>query len=1065
MRFTHNLIWGSRVNRSQRVSLLVAFCMLVCASAAFTQQTIDPKTYEGMKWRLVGPFRGGRVLAVTGVIGQPSTYYFGAVSGGVWKTTDGGETWDPIFDKQSISSIGAIAVADSDPNVIYVGTGEACIRGNISYGDGVYKSLDAGKTWTNVGLKDSRHIGAVIVHPSNPDVAFVAALGHAYGPNQERGIFRTRDGGKTWEKVLYVNDRAGGIDVVFDPQNPHVLFAAMWEGWRTPWSLNSGGEQSGMYRSTDDGTTWKRLTGNGLPAGPLGKIAVSVAGGDSNVVYALIEAEKGGIYRSSDGGDHWSLVNEERRFRQRAWYFTHLWADPKNPDTIYVANTGLFRSIDGAKTFDRLPAPHGDHHGLWIDPKNPSRIINGNDGGATISVDGGKNWSSIYNQPTAQFYHITADNDFPYRLYGAQQDNSTVGILTRSDRGFIDRNDWDAVGGGESGYVAVDPRDSNIVYAGSYFGYITRFDRRTGQAQDVQQWPDDPDGHNASGLKYRYTWTMPIVFSPHDPNVLYNASQYVFRSSDGGHSWETISPDLTRNDKTKQQDSGGPITKDQASIEFYDLVFTVAESPKQEGVIWAGTDDGLIQLTRDGGKSWTSVTPKALPEWSLVSLIEASQFDPGTAYAAVDAHKLDNLKPYIFKTNDFGKTWTQITTGIPDGAYVHAVREDPMRKGLLFAGTETGIYVSFDDGAHWQSLQLNLPPAPIHDLVIHGNDLAVATHGRSFWILDDISPLRQADASLAAADFHFFVPANALRTRMGHMRRRRYSIGENPTDGAILYYYLKAAPKDPIKLEFLDGSGKVIRTLTSEEKKDESRENEWDRDDAEEYIPAKAGLNLFAWDLRYEPPVKIPKAVYDEGEPIGPLVLPGTYEVRLTVEGKSTSQHLSVAMDPRVKTSAADLQKQFDMMLKLRDRQEVMNKALLSLRDLRAQLLALEKRFTPLEPAKTDVKANAKNPLIEQSAALRKKLDAIEGELINPNATASEDELHFPTKLNSKLGYVGSCVDSADTAPTAGEVSVFGELDAQLEAQLAKWNEITSKDVPAFNEALRAANTAVVAVR
>ncbi|HEY4980243.1 MAG TPA: hypothetical protein VII25_13825, partial [Candidatus Acidoferrum sp.] len=550
------------MNRSHRLILFFILGIAFVSSSCLAQQPIDPKTYEGMKWRLIGPFRGGRSLTAVGVTSQPNTYYFGAVSGGVWKTTDGGLSWDPIFDKQTISSIGSIAVSDSDPNVIYVGTGEACIRGDISYGDGVYKSVDAGKTWSNIGLKDSRHIGAVIVHPTQPDIAFVAALGHAYGPNQERGIFRTRDGGKTWEKVLYLNDRTGGIDIVFDPQNPHVLFAAMWEGYRTPWSLNSGGEKSGLYRSGDDGTTWKRVEGNGFPEGTLGRIGVSVSGGDSNVIYALVEAKKGGLYRSDDGGEHWSMINDDHRFRQRAWYFTHVWADTKNPNTVYTANTGLYRSIDGGKSFDRLTAPHGDHHGLWIDLNNPNRMINANDGGATISVDGGKNWSTQNNQPTAQFYHITADNDFPYRVYGAQQDNSTVGILTRSDRGFIDRADWDPVGGGESGYIAVDSRDSSIIYAGAYFGGITRFDRRTGQTQDIMQWPNDPDGHNASEQKYRYTWTMPIIFSPHDPNVLYNAAQFVFRSSDSGHSWQTISPDLTRNDKSKQIDSGGPLTKD-----------------------------------------------------------------------------------------------------------------------------------------------------------------------------------------------------------------------------------------------------------------------------------------------------------------------------------------------------------------------------------------------------------------------------------------------------------------------------------------------------------------------
>jgi photosystem II stability/assembly factor-like uncharacterized protein len=1032
--------------------MIVSIC-----SSAFAQQSIDPKTYDGMKWRLIGPFRGGRSLTAVGVVSQPNTYYFGAVSGGVWKTTDGGLTWDPIFDKQNISSIGAVAVADSDPNMIYVGTGEACIRGDISYGDGVYKSVDAGKTWTNIGLKDSRHIGAVIVHPTQPDVAFVAVLGHAYGPNQERGIFRTRDGGKTWEKVLYINDHTGGIDIVFDPQNPHVLFASMWEGYRTPWSLNSGGEKSGLYRSGDDGTTWKRVEGNGFPEGPLGRIGVSVSGGDSNVVYALVEAKKGGLYRSDDGGEHWSLINDDHRFRQRAWYFTHVWADPKNSNTVYTANTGLYRSIDGGKSFERINGPHGDHHGLWIDPNNTNRMINANDGGATISVDGGKNWSTQNNQPTAQFYHVTADNNFPYRVYGSQQDNSSVGILTRSDRGFIDRADWDSVGGGESGYIAVDPRDSNIVYAGGYFGGITRLDRRTNQAQDIMQWPNDPDGHNAGEQKYRYTWTMPIILSPHDPNILYNAAQFVFRTNDGGHSWQTISPDLTRNDKSKQTDSGGPITRDQASIEFYDIIFTVAESSKEKGVIWTGTDDGLIQVTRDDGKSWTNVTPKNIPEWSLVSLIEASSFDAGTAYAAVDARKLDNFKPYIFKTTDFGKSWTQITTGIPDGAYVHAVREDPAKKGLLFAGTELGIYVSFDDGGRWQPLRMNLPITPVHDMVVHGNDLTIATHGRAFWILDDISPLRQMDASIFGSDSHFFTPATAIRTRTGHSGRRRYAIGENPLGGGVLYYYLNGEPKTPIKLEILDTSGKVIRSYSSEAKKKENdeAEAEFEKEEDVDHIPAKAGMNIFSWDLRYEEPPKIPKAVYDEGEPAGPLVPPGKYGARLTVAGNATTHPVEVVMDPRVKTSAADLQKQFDLMLKLRDRQEEMNKVILGIRDLRTQLLAMEKRVGA---------SGANKKLVEQSEALRKKISAIENELINPEAKASEDELNYPTKLNSKFGFLTAAVDSADAAPTEGQLGVYEVLNTQLEIQLGQWREVTSKDVPALNEALRSASVPPIAV-
>ncbi len=1048
------------LRRQPFLFLALSLVLLLPLATIAKAQQVDPKTYSGMIWRLIGPFRGGRVIAVTGVPSQPNTFYFGAVAGGVWKTIDAGNSWDPMFDKETISSIGGIAVSDSDPNVIYVGTGEACIRGNISFGDGVYKSTDAGKTWNNIGLKDTRHIGAVIVHPTNPDIAFVAAQGHAYGPNVDRGVFRTRDGGKTWDKVLYLNDRTGAIDVVFDPHNPHILFAAMWEGSRTPWSLTSGGEKDGLYKSTDDGSTWKRVEGNGIPEGTLGKIGIAISGADSNIVYALIESEKGGLFRSDDGGTNWTLVNDDRRFRQRAWYFTHVWADPKNPGGVYIANTGLFHSIDGGKTFDRLNSPHGDNHALWIDPNDPNRMINGNDGGATISLDGGRDWTTQNNQPTAQFYHIVADNDFQYRVYGSQQDNSSVGIRTRSDHGFIDRPDWDSVGGGESGYIAVDPRDSNIVYGDDEGPVLTRFDRRTNQTQSIQEWPEDANGFSAADRKYRYTWTMPLLISPNNPDVIYHTSQYVFRSNDSGRSWTTISPDLTRNDKSKQQDSGGPITKDQYTVEYYDVIFALAESPKQEGLLWAGTDDGLVQLTRDGGKSWSAVTPKETPEWAMVSLIEASPFDAGTAYVAVDAHKLDNFKPYIFKTNDFGKSWTKIITGLPDNSYVHAVREDPKRKGLLYAGTETGIWVSFDDGAHWQALQLNLPVTPIHDMVIHDDDLAVATHGRSFWVLDDLTPLREAAASIASDDAHLFTPRIATRTEQGHVDPRRNPIGENPPAGAILYYYLKEEPKDPAKLEILDADGKVIRAFTSEKKKTELAAEEGERDEAVENIPGKAGLNRFTWDLRYEQPVKIPLAIYDAGEPSGPLAVPGKYQVRLTVGGKTLMQPLELRMDPRVRTSAEDLRNQFDLMLKLRDRQDEMNKTILAIRDLRAQLQSLEKR---LGSGYSAALSDPIKSIAASSVDIRKNISTIEAALIQVNSKASEDEANFPTMLNSKLGYLQSVVDSADAAPTAAELAVFAELDQKLETQLTKWRDVVSKDIPALNDAMRKNNIPFVA--
>ena len=1044
---------GVRISRRAVILVATILCAMVVPFVFAGDQQVEPTTYAGLKWRLVGPFRGGRVITVAGVLSQPNTYYFGAVAGGVWKTMDGGNTWDPLFEKQAVSSIGAIAVSDSDPNVIYAGTGEACIRGNISHGDGVYKSTDAGKTWTNVGLRDTRHIGDVIIHPTDPNTVYVAALGHAYGPNTERGVFRTRDGGKTWEKVLYLDDRTGAIEIVFDPKNPHVLLAAMWEGWRTPWTLNSGGAKDGLYRSSDEGTTWKRIEGNGMPEGPLGRIAVSVSGADSNVVYALIEAKKGGLYRSDDGGEHWAYINADHRFRQRAWYFTHVWADPKSVGTVYIANTGLYHSSDGGKTFERLQAPHGDHHALWIDPNNPSRMINGNDGGATVSVDGGKNWTTQNNQPTAQFYHVAADNDFLYRVYGSQQDNTSVGIATRTDHGYIGPGDFAPVGGGESGYVVPDPRNSNIVYADDEGPFFTRYDRATGQAQSIQQWPEDISGHAADTQKYRFTWTMPIVISSHNPDVIYHTSQYVFRSNDAGNTWTEISPDLTRNDKAKQKDSGGPITKDQYSVEYYDVVFALAESPKQENVLWAGTDDGLLHITRDGGKNWSNVTPKGIPEWSAISLIDASAFDPAIAYVAVDAHRLDDLHPYIFKTNDFGKTWSKIIGGLPDNSYVHAVREDPARKGLLYAGTETGVWVSFNDGANWQPLQLNLPTTPIHDLIIHNDDLVVATHGRSFWALDDIGPLRQLTPGISNEPAHLFAPSTAVRTRLGHREKRRFAIAENPPQGAMLYYWLKEKPKESIKLEMIDGQGKTLRTVSSAVKKEAEEPTEFDEEPDVTQMPAEAGLNLFVWDLRGQMPMKIPKAIYDNGKPAGPLLLPGTYQVRLTVAGKSYTAPIEIKMDPRVKISPADLRKQYDLLTKLRDTEDEMNKAILGIRDLNNQLQTLEKRLALVKESKS---------VADQCTELRKKVRAIEEELIQVNATAQEDEANYPTKLNSKLGYLSGVTDSADTAPTRAELEVFAELDKQLQAELNKWRDVLSKDLPALNDAMRKQDIAVV---
>jgi photosystem II stability/assembly factor-like uncharacterized protein len=1017
----------------------------VTAQTAVAQ--VDEGLFKGMKWRQVGPFRGGRVLAVEGIPGEPNVYYFGAVAGGVWKTVDGGSNWKPLFDSQAVSSIGAVAVAPSNHNIIYVGTGEACIRGNISYGDGVYKSTDGGKTWQNIGLRDSRHIGSVIVDPGNPDVVFVAALGHAYGPNTERGIFRTTDGGKSWQKVLYKDEKTGGIEVVFDPNNANILFAAMWEVYRTPYSLNSGGPGSGLYKSMDGGSTWKRLEGHGLPKGILGRIGVSVSGADSNRVYTLIEAEQGGLYRSDDGGDTWARVNDDERYRQRAWYFSHIFADPKSADTVYVLNTGMFRSTDAGKSFTLLPAPHGDHHGLWIDPKNPDRLINGNDGGATISTDGGKTWTRQDNQPTAQFYHVITDTQWPYYVYGAQQDNSSVAIASYSDDGVITGRDWYPIGGGECGYIAPDPRDPNIIYANSEY-YIARYDKRTEQSQDISVLPLDVSGNGAAGLEHRFQWTEPLILSKHDPDVLYTSAEVVFRSADHGMSWQTISKDLTRNDKSKQQPSGGPITLDITSVEYYDTVFALAESPLQKGLLWAGTDDGLVWLTRDDGKSWTNVTPKAMPEWSMISIVEASPHDAGTAYLAVDRHKLDDLRPYIFRTSDFGKTWTRVNTGIPDGAYVRSVREDPKRKGLLYAGAETGPYISFDDGAHWQRLQLNLPTTPIADLEIHGDDLVAATHGRSFWILDDVEPLRQANRQMAGSDVVLYKPQAALRLHLPEAVNRRQPAGDNPPPGAIVDYYLKSKPEGEITLDILDARGNLVRHHSDREKTTGGEQPpEWpDQEKPAEIIPADAGMNRFAWDLRYESPVKVPGAFYAGIGPRGPLVLPGTYTVRLTVAGKSYTAPLEVKLDPRVKIFAADLQKQFDLAMKIQERIVQMHDAINQIRNLRSQLVTLKKWAGDTAPAKAIAAATDR---------VEKEMAPVEGLLMQVKMKSSEGNLRYPNMLNEQFDTFRASVQGADAAPTQQQLEVFNGLSRRLDEQLAKWKEISAREVPALNELMK----------
>ncbi|HET8552775.1 MAG TPA: glycosyl hydrolase [Gammaproteobacteria bacterium] len=1011
----------------------VALALLVLlAPAAFAAPTLSPSLYEGLHWRQIGPFRGGRAPAVAGVASDPNTYYFGAAAGGVWKTTDSGVTWRAVFAREPVSSIGAIAVAPSAPNVVYVGTGEADPRNDTSFGDGMYKSTNGGATWKHIGLSNTRHIGDIVVDPQNPDIVLVAALGHVYGPNTQRGVFRSTDGGQTWRRVLYVNNRTGATDLAIDPANPNIIYAAMWSMYRTPWHLESGGPGSGLFKSTDGGKTWIRLQGHGLPTGPLGRIGIAVAAGGQRV-YALIQARRGGLYRSDDRGAHWKLINDDQRLRQRAWYFSLLKTDPQDPDTVYVGNVHLFRSTNGGKWFGMVREPHPDNHALWIDPNNPQRMILGEDGGAAITTNGGASWTQPDNQPTAQFYHVAADNQFPYHIYGSQQDWGSVDIASATSHGAITEHDWHPVGGGESGYVLPSPADPNIVYAGSYFGILTRYNKRTGQVRDVSPWPVDTDGQPAEELEHRFTWTAPLAFSPQNPQVLYTASQVLMKTTDGGTSWHQISPDLTRDDQSKQGPSGGPIARDNSSAEYYDLIFSIAPSPNAAGEIWVGTDDGLVQLTRDGGKTWHNVTPPGLPKWAKVAQIQASPFDAGTAYVAVDAHKLNDVTPYIFRTRDYGRHWTKITTGIKAPAYVHVVREDPHRRGLLFAGTETGVYVSFDDGDHWQSLQLNLPSAPVHDLIVHAGDLIVATHGRGFWVLDDISPLEQVTPRIANAPAHLFAPAPAYRVRETRgLEGSQTAAGSNPRHGAMIDYYLAAAPDEPITLTIRDSQGRLVRRFTSA----------IDLSGNTPSLPSSAGMHRFVWNLHYALPPSIPGAVYDMGGPVAPLALPGTYQVTLNVDGRTWQEPLTVKMDPRVDVSMAALKQQFNLMMKLRDDIAADHRVVNQISDLRDQVYGLQQQFAARPHA---------NHIVTVADQFDNTLATIADSLWQPRAHASQAMLNYPARLNSKLAWLERTLSRADAAPTKQEYAVYRKLHGRLQTALDQWRHVQRHELAALN--------------
>ena len=1041
-----------------RHSLFSCVAIAACASTTLIAQTAttpqpDSVQFRGMQWRSIGPNRGGRSIAVAGSSSRPLEYYFGAVGGGLWKTTDGGQSWKPVTDGQlHSSSVGAVAVSESNPDVIYIGMGETDIRGNIMQGDGVYKSTDGGKKWAHMGLAETQAIAKIRIDPTNPDIVYVAALGHPSAPNAERGVFKSSDGGKTWRKVLYRDDKSGAIDLSMDPKHPGVLYAATWQAFRTSWAMSSGGPGSGLFKTTDGGEHWTEITRNaGLPKGVIGRVGVSVSPVDANRVYAIVEAADGGVYRSDDAGATWKRTNDERKLRQRAFYYTHITADPQIRDRVYVLNVSFFRSDDGGTRFDTtLSVPHGDNHELWIASNDSHRMIEANDGGGTVSVNGGATWTDE-TFPTAQLYHVATTRDFPYHVCGAQQDNSTL-CLPSNDwanlRGAGSRTlgDWMyAVGGGESGYIAPDPRNADIFYAGSQGALLSRYDRSNGQIRDVQVYPRFFSGEPSSALPERWQWTYPIVFSPKDSTTLYTSSQHLWKTTDEGQTWKRISPDLTRADPKTLGESGGPITHDMNGPEVYATIFTIAPSPLDASVIWTGSDDGMAYVTRNGGATWTNVTPPTLPKFARISLIDASHHEPGTAYLAAKRYLQDDRAPYLYSTHDWGKTWAKITNGIRADDYVHAVREDPTRAGLLYAGTEHGFYVSWNDGAAWKPLSLNLPDVQVSDIAVEKNDLVIATHGRSMYVLDNVAPIRHAGQS--GGPLTVFAPSVATRR----------------VESATVQYEL-AARADTVRIDILDQQGKVIRSFVGggDQRRDSTKRSdstatptklaaqdtilhptgcETSRRRGDQALPTgRAGLNHFTWDLRYPGAVSFECMVIWGGSPErGPLALPGAYSVRVTAGPATVTQLLTIRMDPRLKgITEQDLAEQFALSVQIRDRVSAADTAVIRIRQMRSKIADRIER------------ANAQD-ITRSGNAVAAKLLAIEEDLYQTRNRSGQDPLNFPIKLNNRIAALGNSVESGEARPTAASYVVFKELSADLDVVLRRLDSVVTTDVAAFD--------------
>lgn len=1022
------------MNLNKAHIIVLAICLIGISNSAFAQSDSSDKyssVYSGLSFRNIGPERGGRSAAVTGVPGNPMLYYMGTAGGGVWKSDDGGNSWGNISDGFFGGSIGAVSVAPSNPNVIYVGGGEKTVRGNVSHGYGIWKTTDGGANWKHLGLEETRRIPRIRIDPKNPDKIYVAALGHLHGPNSERGIYKSTDGGETFKKVLFVNDEVGAFDLVIDPNNSDVLYASTWRIKRTPYSLESGGDGSGLWKSTDAGETWTNITGNrGLPKSTIGVIGVTVSPVDSNRVWAIIESADGGVFRSDNGGETWTKTNSDRSLRQRAWYYTRIYAGPKNKDEVYVLNVRFVRSGDGGKTFSSISTPHSDHHDLWIDPSDPNRMIIGDDGGGQVSFNRGRTWSTYQNQPTAQFYRVTTDNHFPYRIYGAQQDNSTVRIASRSNSFSISESDWESTAGGESGHIAPDPNNNDIVYGGSYGGYLTRYDHKTKSSRNIHVWPDNPMGHGAGDNKYRFQWNFPIFFSRHDSKTLFTAAQVLFKTTNEGQTWTRISPDLTRNDKSKLGSSGGPITKDNTSVEYYCTIFAAAESIHEKDVIWVGTDDGLVQLTRDGGKKWENVTPEGLPEWAQINSIEPDPFEKGGLYIAATRYKSDDFKPYLFHTVDFGKTWKRIDKGIGRKHFTRVIRADAKRKGLLYAGTETGLYVSFNNGSSWQSLQLNLPIVPITDLAIKNDDLIVATQGRAFWVLDDLTILRQLNSDNFQRNLHVYNLEPVLRMRGG--RGRSSSVGANPIGGAAIYFNVKEMGDEKVlsTVEIMDSDQKLIKKYSTKPGKGEST------------FSVKEGLNQFVWDMRYPSAKTFSGMILWGGGTSGPMAVPGKYQAKITVGKVSQTVDFEIVPDPRATATAADYAAQFDFLVGVRDKLSETHESISQIRKIRTEIKSVVGKAKSNEAFKDVVKLG--NEIVA-------KLTKIEETLYQTKNQSRQDPLNFPIRLNNRLSSLGSSVATGNFRPTDQAIEVRKVLEAEIDVELAKLKALIKTDVAKLN--------------